>query len=802
MKNFLSHTPFLSLATLLTATLLTLTGGCGDDSTANPRGAVDGGNPYADGSMPTDAPCAAELTYFDESVWQPILSLSCIGCHTEEGTAGASNFVLRQVTTDADLLENYHAAARMAFETSAGESVLLLRPTNTFHEGHPGGELFEVGSDPYEALAEFVLQATSGGCDEDGGIPACDAPVPGRRMLRRLSHLEYTNTVRDLLGITSDAANSFAPDEWVHGFDNESNALTVGPLLADQFWCSAASLAEEAMRTPASIVPACDAGWTEEMCAENFVTVFGERAFRRPLTSDDVSRFMNVYRIGAQDADFNSGVQWMLSAMLQSPSFLYRREIGTWDEGRALFILNDHEIASELSYLILASMPDAALFAAASAGELNTATQILAQAERLMALPGSRSNIRHFVERWLDLDRLRTVPKDAATFMEFDDATRQSMQGEIDRFVDDVIDNGAGTLQALLTTSHSFVDDRLATLYGVTPEGEADAEGYRRVELASEGRRGITTLGGYLATHARPNSSSPVERGLVVRERLFCQELPPPPPGIVAEPPDPDPESTTRERYSLHSSTEPCVSCHRLVDPIGFAYEHFDGIGRWRMDDMGHPIDTTGNIVGTTSTNTTFDGTVELSDVLSMSQDVDDCFTLQWFRYGYGLSENSRLSCMIDELAESARGGSLTIPQMIIALTQTPHFTTRESETAATPTPMPMDDGGVPDAGPADAAPMLDAGMGMTGPPEGLEVTRSSDTDWGAGYCDSVQVQNTGSSAVTWEITLTIEGMFQAGSPWEAVASAPGGEVRFSGLPHNASLAAGASVSFGFCAVR
>ena len=221
------------------------------------------------------------------------------------------------------------------------------------------------------------------------------------------------------------------------------------------------------------------------------------------------------------------------------------------------------------------------------------------------------------------------------------------------------------------------------------------------------------------------------------------------------------------------------------------------------MDDMGHPIDTTGNIVGTTSTNLSFDGTVELSDVLSMSADVDDCFTLQWFRYGYGLTENSRLSCMIDELAESARGGTMSIPELILALTQTPHFTTRESETASTPMPMPMDDGGVPDAGAPDAAPPAeDAGMGMTGPPEGLEVTRTNDTDWGMGYCDGVQVRNTGTAAVTWEITLTIEGMFQAGSPWEAVASARGGEVRFSGLPHNASIAPGASVSFGFCAVR
>jgi len=784
----------LSLALLLASA-------CGDDTDPTVDGGGDSGNPYADGAIPGDRPCDAELDFFRDSVWSPILSVQCAGCHNSEGTAQASEYILQEVSGDDELVANFHATARMAFETLADVPLLLLRPTNTHPMGHPGGELFPVGSLQYEALQEFIHKVTTDGCDEGPGAPACDEPVPGRRALRRLTHAEYGNTIRDLLGIDTNRAERFAPDTVVHGFDNNSGALNVNPLLADQYSATASAIADEAIMNPSWFIPSCEAGWSEERCAENFVRVFGERAFRRAVHDDDVTRYLRVYRLGAQSADFNSGIRWVLVAMLQSPSFLYRREVGAWDEGEGLYVLDDYEVASELSYLILASMPDEPLFAAARAGELRTPAQIMTHAQRLIALDGSRATVRRFVQRWLDLERLHTVPKDAETYPDITVELRQSMQGEVDRFVDHVVFEGEGSLSALLTADYTFVDDRLATLYGATPEGEADSAGFRRASLASEGRRGITTLGGYLFTHARPNSSSPVERGLVVRERLLCQDLPPPPPGIVAEPPPLDPMSTTRERYTLHSSVEPCRSCHRLVDPIGFSYEHFDGIGRWRMDDFGHPIDATGHITETENTNVTFDGNAELTGFLSMSPDVHDCFTLQWVRYGYGLTENGRLSCMVDELAAGFRDGSMSVTELVVALTQTPHFVSREGD-APGGTMMPMPDGGMPDGGVPDAdLPPEDSGMPMTGPDPRLDVMVVTD-DWGAGYCNEVTVTNTSMEIVDWAVTLDVEGTLQEGSPWNANADARSGRVGFTGVDWNRRIDPAGMASFGFCAVR
>ena len=568
-----------SLALFLGALLIVACADGGGPS--HQRGGLN--NPYAGGATPTEAPCDDELTSFRNSVWTPVLAVQCAGCHTEGGPASDSGFVLTEVANDADLVANFHATARMAFTMTGSSPTLLLKPTNAHPSGHGGGELFEVGSLQYQALESFVQQVTTEGCDDGSGLSTCEEPVPGRRALRRLTHAEYQNTVRDLLGVETERPARFAADTVVDGFDNNSAALVVSPLLADQYSASADAIADEAMMYPDRFIPSCESGWTSERCAEHFIRTFGGRAFRRPVTDTDVSRYIRVYRLGAQGETFESGIRWTLVAMLQSPSFLYRREIGQWDAGAGLYRLDDYEVASELSYLILASMPDDALFDAAAEGELRTPEQILTQAQRLLALDSSRGAVRQFVRRWLDLERLHTVPKDSDTYPEFSEAgstLRESMQGEIDRFVDHVVFESEGSLSELLTADYSFVNDELSTFYSVSPEGPADSEGYRRVSMTGEDRRGITTLGGYLATHARPNSSSPVERGLIVRERVLCQDLPPPPPGVVAEPPPPDPSSTTRERYSMHSTDDACRSCHRLIDPLGFPYEHFDGAGR------------------------------------------------------------------------------------------------------------------------------------------------------------------------------------------------------------------------------
>ena len=197
------------------------------------------------------------------------------------------------------------------------------------------------------------------------------------------------------------------------------------------------------------------------------------------------------------------------------------------------------------------------------------------------------------------------------------------MKNETKRFVNHVFDTGEGTLSELLTADYTFVNNQLGAFYDYG--GPGSNESFQRVEVQDGHRSGLLTQGSFLATHARPNSSSPIHRGLIVRERILCQKLPPPPPGVNADPPDLDPSLTTRERYKAHSDVQPCVDCHRLIDPIVFAIENFDGIGRTLDDDSVHPIDAKGALIDTPSSNGEFEGTQKLGQHLAASPDAFDC---------------------------------------------------------------------------------------------------------------------------------------------------------------------------------
>lgn len=536
-------------------------------------------------------------------------------------------------------------------------------------------------------MASGLAFATATGCSSESLPVSCEGPLsPGPSPIRRLTRVEYNNTVFQLLGDTTFPASAFAPDEEANGFDNQASALVVSPLLAEQYLSAAEDLAARHADNLLTNLPACTGGSMDqtscERDAEAFIRSFGLRTFRRPLTSEEVQthRTLFVEGTGMGDGTYDprTGLQLVVQAMLQSPHFLYRVENGMPDpvEGDVVQ-LTSYEMASRLSYLFWNTMPDAALFDAAANDELRTKEQIEVQARRMISAPRAREAVKNFHRQWLDLDRVPGIAatgKDRTVYPDYDETLLPLLQRETEEFLDYLIFEERGNVEDMFTASYSMMNNRVAEFYGVSiPDDPEDR--FRRVELDSSQYSGFLTQAGLLALHATADGSSPIHRGIFVREKIFCQP-PPPPPDIVPEPPTVDPNETTRNQYIQHKVDPSCNGCHQMIDPIGFGFEHFDALGRYRetQGEKMLPIDATGEIVGTDDADGPFDGAVELSHRLGASNRVRNCVASQWFRFGYGRTETEEDECSIDTIQAAFAEADYDIQELLVALTQTDAF--------------------------------------------------------------------------------------------------------------------------------
>lgn len=734
--------------------------------------------------------CDEELQLFDQELWRPILAVRCIGCHSEQGAAAGTRMVLRPGTDAATLEANFEALSRVALAT-AGEDIplLLLKPTGEHPDGHTGGRLVGTGSLDFERLRAFVDVVKSPSCDTPAVGASCEGRITyGAPSIRRLTPSEYDRSVEALFGSPSSHGGTFPADPVVDGYANQAAALTVSPLLASQ-------LREAARDIVATATPRIDditgcAGHQTEACVRTFLVRFGREAFRRNLLDTEVESYVGLYR-GASTGGFEAGVGLALTAMLQSPHFLYRTELGV-DQGDGIQQLTGPEIAASMSYLLTGGPPDEALRTAADAGELDTPAGRRTAATRLLNSAGARAAFSRFVRAWLNLDRVATVPKDDATYPLFSAALRQSMVAEVDAFVESVVFDGDGSFGALLTTPSLHPDTALAAFYGVGAPAQPHGA------VADPTRSGLLTLGAVLSVAAGPEAPSPVLRGRMVRQALLCQPLPDPPPGLVAEPPPVDPNVGVRQRWSEHSELEPCASCHRLMDPIGFAFEAFDAVGRHRTQEPnGLPVDIDGEILGTRESDGTVHGVKELGAHLAASREVQDCFVSQWFRYAYGAVETSATRCALLDLQDRFVQSGLSIRALMLATVEDPHFIRRAAVSRNAPlappdtpeppvTPDPTPDAPAPDAPPPPAT--------------NFEVQNNVDSEWPTGACHRVVVTNRSDTKTAWSIVIQIPGTMN--NHWNAEATATTGEVTFTGSTWNRQLDPGASADFGFCYQR
>lgn len=519
-------------------------------------------------------------------------------------------------------------------------------------------------------IGEADGEATNGKTEE----ALCSEPSAGASPLRRMTAEEYRNTVRHLLDV--DVASELPSDEKLGAFYANSQTF-MSELDVDRYKEAAETLAKAALQKLDTLVPCDLTASGEEACARQFIETIGRRAYRRPLTDAEQSAyFQGPFTVGQKGGGFPGGVRLVIQTMLQSPHFLYHIEVvPPGDQSAALVPVVSYELASRLSYALWASMPDDELLAAAEKGELDTAEGLRAQAERMLDDPRAKGGVASFVVQWLKLDRFDHLEKDGDLYPEFTPALRDAMLAETIAFADWVLRKGDGTLGTLLSAPYSVLDGPMFDFYGVPKPADHDPS--EPVDLDPDQRFGILTHASVLSRYAHAHQTSPMLRGILIRDALLCQPLPPPPPEVNATPPEPDPNATLRERLKEHRENPTCASCHNLTDPVGFAFEHYDPIGRFRATEGDLPIDATGELINADVAGT-FDGVKELATKLVSSEQVSRCIANQWFRFALGRIEKKEDTCSMEHIEEVFLGSGQSLRELVFTIATSDAFRYRQ----------------------------------------------------------------------------------------------------------------------------
>ncbi|MCH9682646.1 MAG: DUF1588 domain-containing protein, partial [Deltaproteobacteria bacterium] len=309
-----------------------------------------------------------------------------------------------------------------------------------------------------------------------------------------------------------------------------------------------------------------------------------------------------------------------------------------------------------------------------------TPEEIEDHARRMLDDPKAHRMVEHFHEQWLGTIRLASLDKDVTVFPSWTGELSLKQAQEVAAFVDHVFFEDDATLQTLLTAPYTFVDAELAGFYGIdTPGGT----GLQKVEPTQGEVAGILSKGGILSAYSKANQTNPIARGIFVREHLLCQLPPPPPDDVELIPPQPDPNATTRDQYEQHRADPACKGCHALFDPIGFGFENFDAVGRWRETENGFDIDASGEVTGLRDSTGEFEGVVQLGTTLASSEEVGQCVARQWFRFAYGRTESATLDgCNMETIDAAFAESGYDMRELLIALTQTDAFLYRTAYAA------------------------------------------------------------------------------------------------------------------------
>jgi hypothetical protein len=513
----------------------------------------------------------------------------------------------------------------------------------------------------------------------------CTSSAPGPRKLWRLTASEFNASIHSIFNDTSNDApvSTVFSDPTVLGFSVDANGLLVQGLNASQLEDNAEAIADWAASSgKLSTFASCASqttGAPASSCATSFIQAFGRVAFRTNLASNDarIAKYTSLFMLGSSNSD---GAQAVVSAMLQSPYFLYRSELGT--QSGSTYKLTAYEVASELAYTLTGTTPDSQLLMAAdSANQSGSISSMIdQQANRLIQNSATSSvAVMGFMDGWLGLSRLYTTAHDATVY-QLSSALQKDMWTESQDLIMEAFNNN-GSFASVLTADHSFLNQELATFYGISA---GLGSSFTSVKYAGVTPRdpGLLGTGTILNGYARPNTDSPTQRGHLIRSRLLCQDIPMPPPGLNTTFMPSTATETTRDHFiKEHEANDTCNNCHQLMDWIGFAFENYDGWGRYRTTDNGLPTVDTATIYkdpqGKDTSVTGVSGSGSLSAYLAQSDDVTRCMQRYWTYFTYGSSSWTQDACTYDAVYNEAKNNGYSLKSTLMAILHAPNFTTR-----------------------------------------------------------------------------------------------------------------------------
>ena len=615
--------------------------------------AIGGGVEGAETPKPAAPPQAA----FDQTV-RPLLKKHCFECHS--GTDAEAGIKLDRYSTAADIVKDGKTWARV---------LRVLRARKMPPSGSPR---------PAETDVQAVVAWLDATLSQGNTL---GEPDPGRVTLRRLNRVAYANTVRDLLAVEFHAAQDFPADDVGYGFDNIGDVLTLPPVLMEKYLNAAEQIAAKAVLPLPSDKP-------EPVAARQVLQRLITRAYRRPATDRELARHLRLFETArAQGDSVSESLRFCLHAVLVSPHFLFRVELDqATNDDQAVRTLNEHELATRLSYFLWSTMPDDALFEEAARGTLRS--NLDAQVQRMIKDPKAQALVQNFSGQWLQLRSLDRVAPGREQFPTFNDELRQAMRTEAELFFAAMLREDRSILD-FLDADFAFLNERLAKHYGV--EGAKGSE-FRRVELRTSGtgtlgtangaavRGGVVTLAGVLTVTSNPTRTSPVKRGKWVLENILGEPPPDPPPNVPMLKEDAKAVATgsVRQRMEQHRKDPNCAVCHKEMDALGFALENFDPVGAWRTRDGQFAIDAAGELPG----GQKFNGPSDLKALLRnrSPEKFARCLTEKMLTYALGRGLEPFDKRAVDLITQNLAANQYKFSALILEIVKSDPFQKRRAK--------------------------------------------------------------------------------------------------------------------------
>ncbi len=515
--------------------------------------------------------------------------------------------------------------------------------------------------------------------------PPASVLVPTSR-LARLSRQQWSNAVRDLLKLTDiSAVDSMVSGDALIGFDDEGDALYVTEQLRSELFDASEKLADTVTGDATALARLVPSNAPTDTAGKGkaFITAFGQRAFRRPLTSAEVTTHVGLFNQGPTlypgvDA-FKAGASLVIQAMLQSPYFLYRTELGTASAGATQVPLNDWEVSAKLALSITNTIPDDTLLTAAAAGQVHDKTSVAAQAKRLLDGSTGTAGVSNFNLQMYRLGTYDGIVRDPTVFPDFKTNTPAAMKQEVLQFLSWIFSQNLG-VKDFYTQPVGFVDSLLAPLYGVTGNYSSDPTMLTKVSLDSSKRSGLLTQAGFLSSYlGAGNEPDIIHRGVFIAERLLCKTLPPPSPAAAGVTIPVTPGLTNRQRVEMITGKGTCgESCHSaLFNPLGYAFENYDAIGEYRTMDVGQTVNAADSYTLDGKLQS-FQNGVELSQLLSTTKEMHACYVQNMLTYLHGrvLTANE-LATVVDYYARLSRAGMVSLHDLELAVVTSDAFLNR-----------------------------------------------------------------------------------------------------------------------------